>query len=80
MSHWNHRVWKQTFGEDVVYSIRETYYNDSGEICACTSDPASADSSESIDNLKQYLEWMLKAVNSDLSILDFDNFKFAEGL
>lgn len=84
MAHWNHRVWKETntHGE-VCYSIRETYYTDAGEICACTELCAAAETyqygneteQQCLDNLKSKLLMLAKA--TEHPVLDYDNFVFA---
>lgn len=83
MSHFNHRVWKRTYKRlhdtETFYSIRETYYNEAGEICACTEHPAEAQG-ETLEELKENLGRMLRAVENSFGdvILDYDNFKFAD--
>lgn len=87
MAHWNHRVWKETLPEGsfepVRYSIRETYYNDAGEVCACTELAAMAETyqiegdseQDSLNVLTQKLAMLAKA--TEHPILDYDNFVFA---
>jgi len=80
MSHWNYRVCKETYSkntqdEEVMYTIREAYYNKDGGIWAVT-EGAKGVSGESIDDLKQALEWMHLAINKE--VLDLDTFVFAK--
>ena len=77
---WNHRVWKENCDgniENVMYSIRETFYNDAGEVCGVTESANTVDS-DSVEGLKEMLEMMLKACDSGKEILDYDNFVFVK--
>ena len=76
MGHWNHRVVKQTFpsGEE-VYSVREVFYNDDGEIYAYTEEPIDL-ACESIPALKEYIQWCLNCL--DKPILEDEKVVFAK--
>lgn len=74
--HWNYRVWRvEDYGTD-LYEIRETFYNDAGEITACTEEAIGV-YSDTIDGVEAQLEMMCKAIEKDALVLD--GFKFAEG-
>ena len=69
MSHWNHRVVREddkVFG-GYYYTIRETFYNDKGEICAYTEE-ATGVGGESIEDLRELLGWMLKSLDTPVLI------------
>jgi hypothetical protein len=77
---WNYRLCKQTYKnevgyDEVFYEIREAYYNKAGEICAVT-ERAQSVYGETIDGVKQCLEWMQVALQKD--IIDLDTFVFAK--
>lgn len=76
---WNHRVWRTIRNEEEWFEVKETYYNAQGEIWGCTENPTNA-SGYTVDQLKENLERMLKAVNNTGpgDILDTEGFKFAE--
>lgn len=59
--HWNHRVIKYNAppGED-LYIIHEVYYDDEGKPDMFGSSGAQA---EDLGGLRQYVEWMLKALD-----------------
>lgn len=65
---WNHRVIKKTYpsGEE-SYGIHEVYYNENGEIYAHTTDPIDLNC-ETLDDLKQYIQWCLKACEKPILI------------
>ncbi len=68
MSHWNHRVIKKTFENDEEqYGIHEVFYNDDGTIFCYTQDPVEA-ACESMDALREYLQWMLKCLDEDILV------------
>lgn len=71
-THWNHRVIRreQEFhGEKyVTYGIHEVYYTD-GQHHALTMEPVAI-CGDSLDDIKQSLEWMTKALEAP--VLDFD--------
>jgi hypothetical protein len=70
MSHWNHRVVKRTFeGGEVIYAIHEAYYDDNKKVWAITEEGVDAHG-ETMEELKQSLEWMQKALEAP--ILDYD--------
>lgn len=79
MSHWNHRLVKQTFkdGSD-WYSVREVFYNgdedDDNNIFGYTEDPVDI-SGESVEEIREYLKWCLKCL--DKPILVDGQVKFA---
>jgi hypothetical protein len=74
MSHWNHRVFKETLDDgEVWYSVREVFYNDDGGIYAHMETPVDI-AAESIDALREYLEWCLKSL--DQPILEVGKIKF----
>jgi len=76
---WNHRVVKKTytllegtdneFTED-QYGIHEAYCDENGKVFGITKEPVSP-TGETVDELKQSLEWMKNAL--DAPILDYDN-------
>jgi tRNA C32,U32 (ribose-2'-O)-methylase TrmJ len=63
MKKWNYRVMRHT---DAVgrthYAIHEAYYNDVGEVTAWTNEP-SAPFGETIEELREELERMLRALD-----------------
>ena len=63
MPYWNYRVVK----EKGYYTIREVHYNDDGSIYAYSSEPRPA-FGESIEELKETLEWMLKSLEKPVLI------------
>ena len=47
MSHWNHRITRETVtnpdgSADFLYAIREVHYDDAGEVTSWTKDPVAA--------------------------------------
>jgi len=67
MSFWNHRVVRKTFFKDTEkeeeqYSIREVFYNDDESISAYTSEPIDL-ACESLEALREYIGWCLKALD-----------------
>lgn len=80
MGHWNHRVVKKVFNkgtenEEEQYSIREVFYNNDGSIYAYTENPIDL-ACESLDGLREYIGWCLKAL--DAPILIDGEVKFSE--
>ena len=72
---WNYRVWKDVFDGEDFFSIKETYYNDAGEITACTTDavnPSGGTFLELDEDLQHFLGAMCKPV------LVTDGFVFAQ--
>ena len=65
--HWNHRVVKQKIADQEFFSVRETFYNDDGTIMAYTEDPAGV-IGESIEDLREYLQWCLRALDKPVLI------------
>lgn len=76
---WNYRVCKETYKgdgyEEVGYSIREAYYTKSGEIWAVT-EGAKGLYGESLDDIKDGLEKMAKALEKE--IVDLDTIVYAK--
>ena len=73
---WNYRVVKRTYCcEETWYQIHEAYYNSNGEITAITEKPVDP-AGLTMDELKESLEWMQKALEKP--VLDYDNIEFAE--
>jgi len=69
---WNHRVVKKVFNkgtedEEEQYSIREVFYNSDGAIYAYTENPIDL-ACESLDGLKQYIQWCLNACDKPILI------------
>ena len=79
MNHWNHRVVKRTFiwlegtenefTED-QYGIHEVYYDENGKVFAVTEE-AIGPSGETMEELKESLEWITGAL--ECPVLDYDN-------
>lgn len=67
MSHWNHRVMKRKLESGDFYGIHEVFYNEDGSIWSYTVDPIEV-VGESIDELKQTLEWMLKCLDNPILV------------
>ena len=75
---WNHRVVKRTYtSEDgkpvyreVMYGVHEAYYDEKGKVFMITDNP-TAPSGDSMEELKESLEYMTKALEHP--ILDYDN-------
>lgn len=68
MSHWNHRVIKETLSNgDEWFSVREVFYNKDGSIYAYTENPVRIHG-ESIDSLKEYCQWVLNCLDKDVLI------------
>jgi len=79
MGHWNNRLWKVVYNkgekhEETLYEIRETYYNDKGDICGVSTNAANL-MAESPEAIKQSLEWMTNCLEKP--VLEEDGFKFA---
>lgn len=68
--HWNHRVFKVKDGDDDYFQIREVYYEADGSIYACSSDSVGV-CGESIEGLRETLNWMLRCL--DKPVLTEDN-------
>jgi len=68
MSHWNHRVVKEVLEDGTDwYSVREVFYNDDNTIYAYTQEPINI-SGESIEELKEYVQWILDCLDKDILI------------
>lgn len=68
MSHWNHRVVRET-NEDgtYYYSVREVFYNNDGTIFAYTKNPVKI-CGESIEDLKEYTQWVMDCLDKPILI------------
>ena len=67
MSHWNHRVVKEVINGEDWYSVREVFYNDDGSIYAYTEKPVDI-CGKSIEELKEYTQWILDCLDKDILI------------
>ena len=68
MSHWNHRVLRETQKNGTYwYSVREVFYNDSGDIYSYTQNPVDI-SGESVEDLREYVNWVLKSLDDPILI------------
>ena len=68
MSHWNHRVVKEKLEDGTDwYSVREVFYNDDNTIYVYTREPINI-SGESIEELKEYVQWILDCLDKDILI------------
>lgn len=59
---WNYRVWKDG---DEYFIVKETYYNDAGEISSCTKDavfPSGSTLKELRSDIKRFTESLTKPV------------------
>lgn len=76
---WNYRLCKYTYKKDsyeeIYYEIREIYYNENGDICAVTENPAGL-LAESPEEMKEVLKRIGIALEKD--IVDLDTIKFAD--
>jgi hypothetical protein len=59
---WNHRVIEKTTEYGAWYAIHECHYYQDGTLYACTTEPVDV-SGESIQELRQTLEWMLSCLD-----------------
>jgi hypothetical protein len=80
MSHWNYRICKKTHNqgeewEEVLYEIKEAYYNDAGEVWAVTENGATILGND-IDEIKSTIEKIRQALSRP--VIDLDNFSFAK--
>ena len=76
MSHWNHRVVKQVLDDGTDwFSVREVFYNDDNSIYAYTEEPVDI-SGETIEGLREYLNWCLKSL--DIPVLIDGEVKFVD--
>ena len=70
MFHWNHRVvverndGKWLDRGPYWYSVREVFYNNDNTIYAYTENACQA-GGDSIEELREYLEWMLAALDKE---------------
>lgn len=72
---WNHRVVKRTWKnegreDDHMYGVHEAYYDENGKVFMITDNP-TAPSGDNMEDLKENLEHMVKALEHP--ILDYDN-------
>jgi len=68
MSHWNHRVVKETLPDgSEQFSVRETFYNVDGSIYAYTQNPVNI-VCESIEALREYCGWVLAALDKPVLV------------
>ena len=74
MSHWNHRIIKKVYDNgEIQLGIHEVFYNDDGSVYGYTEEPTGAsviniDESTLLDDLKEYLQWMLRALDKPILI------------
>ena len=74
MSHWNHRVIKKVYNNgEIQLGIHEVFYNDDGSIYGYTEDPTQAsvsdmDESTLLDDLREYIQWMLNCIDKPILI------------
>lgn len=70
--HWNHRLIKYTLPDgEVLYSIREVFYEEDGSLMGYVEDPDGVQGN-SLREVSKYLTWMRKAFKSPvLSPVDF---------
>lgn len=72
--HWNHRVVKKVYENgEIQLGIHEVFYNEDGSIYAYTTDPMEACivgdcENELLDNLREYLEWMQRALEKPVLV------------
>ena len=77
MSYWNHRVVKETLDGEAWYTVREVFYNADGSIYAYTQEAVDI-CGESITELREYTEWVLKALDKpvlvagEVEFVDYD--------
>lgn len=62
--HWNHRLIKYTLPDgEVLYAIREVYYEEDGSLSGYVNDPEGVQAS-SPTAVSRYLTWMRKALKA----------------
>lgn len=69
---WNHRVIRHVCDGEEFLSIREVYYNEAGVPDLCTEDAIGV-WGESMEGLKQTLEWMQRALGQP--VLEYTDFE-----
>jgi hypothetical protein len=79
MGTWNYRVCKETYNkgtdfEEVDFSVREVYYNNTGEIWAA-AEKAAGIYGESVDEVRNGIEKLMLAVNKE--VVDLDTIVYA---
>lgn len=60
MNHWNYRVVKN---KDNIFSIREVYYNEDGNVKLWSGTPEALESDD-VEQLKSEVEYILKAFDT----------------
>lgn len=70
MAHWNHRVMKRKIDGEDVYAIHEVYYEMDDEDRILWTENDVAPCGETLEELKQELQRMLKA--TEKPVLDYD--------
>lgn len=77
---WNYRVWSESKAGYTEFSVRETYYNDDGEIYGVSADKET-DWNESLTNLRSQLARKLEALDGviehEFEVMSLDTFVFA---
>jgi len=75
---WNVRVWQKDYaGDEPFYEIKETFYNEKGEVCGCSQDAKQIHGS-SVEEIVEYLHLILRDIDkSKKEILVEKDFKFA---
>lgn len=69
---WSYRVTKQSYAEEVEYTIREVYYDEHGNVEGWTKRGVGI-SGDSLKELRSDLEYFLSAFN--YPVLDLDKYK-----
>lgn len=64
MGHWNHRIVNRSNEYGPFFTIEEVYYDDDGSVRGHTENLCVG--GESLEELKQTLEWMLKCLNDPI--------------
>lgn len=63
-SYWNYRVLKKNIGSEVVYEIHECHYEN--DVCIAVSEDPVQPMGESIQELKEELEYMMQAFSMEV--------------
>ena len=69
---WNHRVMKSKDGDDDYYQIHEVYYDKEGKVDGYTARGTSP-CGNSLQELKEDLERMLKSLDKEVLIYESEN-------
>jgi len=72
---WKYRVMKRVFDCEEFYGIYEVFYNKKGEIKSHSTEPVEPHGN-TLEELKQDIEWMLEATKKE--VLDYDHIVFYE--